>query len=409
MENRQLPRLALRPVNQNRTQFQPEGPWPLPPIRTARDSEGQGLLQPMKNPSLRENGSPIQSYQVLPMSNAAGQPIGSSRTITPESMVKYEHCTTPESDSSLPYPGPVSQNQWDEYAQRYTLIPESGPIIPPIYTRGQKVEIKQKQNCGRRVQPKELTESDDSDPNRRRRQTEHTYAERNRRNDHKNLLKDIHEQIPERFLEQAGWQDKSKEPIKKMIMEAAVRYLLHMSRSFTITLEDKSKLEKQLAHLRSGYEEIRDEGQSKDRTIAQQTDTIRELTRRLESYDRRSSIASSRTEYMLPDMSASSSFRSEPPTPDGQEMYHTMEPRIPASGPPTPAFSIRSSPLPRSQPVSRPGSPAKALLPCPPILSNNDFQFPTKHKRKPDEQGWVKVSHDDCTDLSQLSPKRARC
>ena len=155
---------------------------------------------------------------------------------------------------------------------------------------------------------------------------------------------------------------------------------------------------------------------------------------KLELQDRRPSL-SSKTDSSVNTSSVSSSFKSEPPTPDGHEPYSFMEPRVPASGPSTPAFSLRSSPMPRSRPASRANSPPRTLLPHP-LSSNSDFHFPTHHKRKPDESSWANLNRPfdhsdfqfpnqhkrkpedqewvilnkpmDQPDAVQLSPKRAR-
>lgn len=279
------------------------------------------------------------------------------------------------------------------HAQRKSLIP-GGPVIPPMYEFGPHVDMKQKQNCGRRTAKADPEEYEVSDPNRKKafsKRNDHTNAERNRRNDHKNLTMDLYLQTPSKFLYEAGWSDQAKEPVKKVILEAAVSYLHDLSKTCTRLYESDQRREREVV--------------ARDNIIAHQREEIRVLKAQLQE-QRRPSVTST-IASTVPDLSASSSFRSEPPTPDGREMHSFMEPRVPPSGPATPAFahfSLRSSPLPRSRPASRPSSPPKTLLPCP-IASNTDFQFPSQPKRKPDEP-WVFVHKD--IETPQTSPKRAR-
>ena len=245
-------------------QFQPNGAWPLPPIRSAQDSESLANLAMMKPTPTLASTSPLQSHRTLSVSDASTTSPKETQTssgLPPRRAKTQEIGSTSEEGPSPPADGSFSQEEHDPFAQRISLLPEDGPCIPPIYEAGQKVEVKQKQNSGRRMASRDPAEADVSDPNKRRmltRQTEHTIAERFRRNNHKNLLKDLELQTPARFLEESGW-DKSKAPDKKQILEASVRYMLDMSQKFTSLLHEKANMDEQSAQIRHSYEALLEE------------------------------------------------------------------------------------------------------------------------------------------------------
>ena len=290
------------------------------------------------------------------------------------------------------------EDEYDPFAQRHSLLPNGKPVIPPgVDYGGHRREIKQKQNCGRRATQQVMEDYETADELKKRqfhKKNDHTKAERTRRNDHKNLLMDIYMMTPMHYLINTGYTDHNKDPTKQEVLSANVSYQVDLATRCTEQHHEISTLTSSIA--------------DKDKVLAQQNQEIQDLRRRFHDQERRTSISSIMTEVPMSSLRRLSICKAEPVLAEPSHTHSIMEPRV-ISGPPTPALSAsgRSSPSSRSRPVSRTGSPVRALLA--PLTTGSDFGFPVPYqpKRKPQEC-WTAVSIHNNHDLSHLSPKR-RC
>lgn len=369
--------VALRPFAEHLREAREPPPYPLAPIQAATCYSG--------SPSSSMVGSPVEttssrSCRTNSISDRGTPPSG-------EDEIHQTSTTALGRSQKESFLGP--DEDFDPSAQRESLLPEGKAIrVPGFDYSGPRPSIKQKQNCGRRTKqssPEAYEPLDEVEKRRWSKQRDHGHAEKVRRNDHKNLMIDQYMMTPTRYLEKAGWRDKNKAPTKQQVFEANVYYQVDLAKRYT---KQSNKISDQ------------------DKKITRQKKEIQELHSRLEACERRPSIPSW-SEAQMTDFRPQSLSKVEPFTQDRGELHSVLEPPV-MSGPPTPALSAsgRSSPLPRSRPVSRTGSPARPILP--PLSNNSNFCFPFDGKRKTQDGSVEKVVVPNDLNAAQTSPKRRR-